>query len=82
MAAVADDEPLTLADLAPFQETGRAWVVTDHAGAPVGYLLADIVDGNAHIEQVSVHPRHARRGLVGRRSMRLRPGPRNSTSRP
>ncbi len=63
MTAVADDEPLTLADLAPFQETGRAWVVTDDAGAPVGYLLADIVDGNAHIEQVSVHPRHARRGF-------------------
>jgi GNAT superfamily N-acetyltransferase len=29
----------------------------------VAYLLADIVDGNAHIEQVSVHPRHSRKGL-------------------
>jgi N-acetylglutamate synthase-like GNAT family acetyltransferase len=29
----------------------------------VGYLLADPLDGNAHIEQVSVHPDHGRRGL-------------------
>ncbi|MEU4160067.1 GNAT family N-acetyltransferase [Actinoplanes sp. NPDC026670] len=32
---------------------------------PAGYLLADLVDGNVHVEQVSVHPRFSRRG-VGR----------------
>jgi GNAT superfamily N-acetyltransferase len=35
------------------------------AGAPVGYLIADLLDGNVHVEQVSVHPRFSRRG-VGR----------------
>lgn len=30
---------------------------------PLGYLIADPVDGAAHIEQVSVHPSAARRGL-------------------
>lgn len=30
---------------------------------PLAYLVADPVDGAAHIEQVSVHPAAARRGL-------------------
>lgn len=63
MAAVADDEPPTLADLTAFAEVGRAWVATDEAGEIGGYLLAHILDGNAHIEQVSVHPNHSRQGL-------------------
>lgn len=28
----------------------------------MAYLI-DVVDGNAHVEQVAVHPEHARRGL-------------------
>jgi GNAT superfamily N-acetyltransferase len=32
----------------------------------VGYLLVQVLDGSAHIDQVSVHPGHARQGL-GRR---------------
>jgi ribosomal protein S18 acetylase RimI-like enzyme len=63
MAAVADDEPPSVTDLAAFQQGGRAWVITDSADRPVAYLLLDVVDGNAHIEQVSVHPDHARQGL-------------------
>lgn len=66
MTAVANDEPPSLAELAAFQEDGRAWVVTDEADRPVAYLLVEVVDGNAHVEQVSVHPEHARQGL-GRR---------------
>ena len=66
MAEIADDEPFPLAVLADYREAGHAWVATDDADAPVGYLLADLVDGNLHIEQVSVHPHHARR-RVGRR---------------
>ena len=73
MAAVADDDPPSLRELAAFQERGRAWVVTAGAdgdgggqagdGVPVGYLLLDLVDGAAHVEQVSVDPACARRGL-------------------
>ena len=66
MTAVADDEPPSIADLAGFQDKGRAWVVADDEDEPVAYLLLDVVDGNVHIEQVSVHPDHARQGL-GRR---------------
>jgi ribosomal protein S18 acetylase RimI-like enzyme len=63
MAAVADDEPPSITELAAFQEDSRAWVITDDADHPVAYLLIDVVDGNAHVEQISVHPDHARQGL-------------------
>ena len=56
-------EPPTLVELRHHQQQGRAWVAVSAHDRPVAYLLADIVDGNAHIEQVSVHPRYARRGL-------------------
>ncbi|MCP3819272.1 GNAT family N-acetyltransferase [Streptomyces sp. A3M-1-3] len=65
MAAIADDEPPALDLLARFQDAGRAWVATDERDRPVGYLIAELVDSAAHIEQVSVRPEAARRG-VGR----------------
>ncbi len=63
MGAVADDEPPTVTELSAFQAAGRAWVCTDTDDVPVAYLLVDVVDNEAHIEQVSVHPDHARRRL-------------------
>jgi GNAT superfamily N-acetyltransferase len=63
MAAIADDEPPSLETLGSYQRGGRAWVYGER---PVAYVLADIVDGHAHLEQVSVHPGHSRQG-VGRR---------------
>jgi len=35
----------------------------DEADRPAGYLLVSVLDGAAHIDQVSVHPDHARRGI-------------------
>jgi GNAT superfamily N-acetyltransferase len=66
MPQIAEDEPLPLQVLAGYQQAGRAWVAADSTDMAVGYLIADVVDGNLHIEQVSVHPRCARHG-VGRR---------------
>lgn len=63
MAAVADDEPLSASELLGYQSDQRMWVATDQADRPVAYLLVDVVDDAAHIEQVSVHPGHARRRL-------------------
>lgn len=65
MAEVARDEPATVAELAGYQRAGHAWVAVGPADRPVAYLIAEPVDGNLHIEQVSVHPDAARRG-VGR----------------
>lgn len=64
MAFVAQDEPLAAETLLEFVRGGRAWVWTDDTDdRPVAYLIAEVVDGNAHLEQVSVHPGHARRGI-------------------
>ncbi|MCX4821429.1 GNAT family N-acetyltransferase [Streptomyces sp. NBC_01142] len=63
MPEIADDEPLPLGELARYQKAGLAWVAANDAHAPIAYLIADLVDGNLHVEQVSVHPDSARRGI-------------------
>lgn len=63
MDLIADDDPPSVEDLAMFQEAGRAWVYADGRDHPVAYLLVELVDGFAHVEQVSVHPSQARQGL-------------------
>lgn len=63
MPEIADDEPLPLDELTRYQRAGTAWVAVDEADAPVAYLIAEHVDGNLHVEQVSVHPDSARRGI-------------------
>jgi DNA-binding transcriptional MerR regulator/ribosomal protein S18 acetylase RimI-like enzyme len=65
MPEIADDEPFPLDVLASYRRAGRAWVAVGDSDRPVAYLLADLVDGNLHVEQVSVHPDSAGRG-VGR----------------
>lgn len=63
MAEIADDEPPTLTELAYAQRNGEAWVAVGPLGRLMAYLITDVVDGNTHIEQVSVHPDFARRGI-------------------
>ena len=53
---VADDEPPPAALLAAYVTEGRAFV-DERGGEPVGYLITEVVDGCAHLEQVSVLPR-------------------------
>jgi GNAT superfamily N-acetyltransferase len=65
---VADDEPPSRDALSRYADQGRCWVAVDGAAGPIGYVLVDAVDGNAHVEQVSVHPDHQGRG-VGRALM-------------
>jgi len=63
MPEIADDEPFPLDELVRYQQSGLAWVAVDVADLPVAYLVADRVDGNLHVEQVSVHPDFAHRGI-------------------
>ncbi|MEU9897101.1 GNAT family N-acetyltransferase [Streptomyces phaeochromogenes] len=75
MTEIADDEPPALELLERFRAAGHAWVAEaegesggegdSDAGRPVAYLIGEPVDGAFHIEQVSVHPDAAHRG-VGR----------------
>jgi len=62
MPEVAAHEPDPAEALARYADAGRAWVVAIE-DVPVGYALVDIVDGDAHLEQISVHPDAGRRGL-------------------
>ena len=59
MDSVADDPPLSSDALAAYADAGLAWVATDSLDCPAAYILVREVDGWAHIEQVSVHARHA-----------------------
>ena len=63
MPEIARHEPPPLAELEAFRAGRRAWVAVNEADRPVAYLLSSVVDGCAHIEQVSVAPSHAGRGL-------------------
>jgi GNAT superfamily N-acetyltransferase len=46
-----------------FRDVDMAAIADDDRDRPVAYLVAEVVDGHAHVEQVSVRPSHARRGL-------------------
>lgn len=63
MVEIAQDEPYPLAVLAACEQAGLLWVTADEADRPVAYLMASVVDECLHIDQVSVHPDSARRGL-------------------
>lgn len=61
MPLVARDVPDT-ADLASAVAEDRVWVTT--VGAEIaGYVIAEVLDGNAHVAQLSVVPDHAGRAL-------------------
>lgn len=63
MVEVAQDEPYPVPVLAASEQAGLLWVMADDADEPVAYLMASVVDGCLHIDQVSVHPDSARRRL-------------------
>ena len=65
MDAIADDTPPSAVALAGALDRAGLWVL-EADGTPAAYLVDDVVDGDAHLEQVSVHPRWARRGLGAR----------------
>jgi GNAT superfamily N-acetyltransferase len=62
MPEIADDPPMSLEVLAEHQRAGRAWVAVD-ADEPVAFVVVEVLDGGAHIGQISVHADHARRGI-------------------
>jgi GNAT superfamily N-acetyltransferase len=63
MPEVADDEPPSITELGTYVDAGRAWVLPDAGDRAVGYVLVDVVDGAAHIEQLSIDRDHQRKGF-------------------
>jgi GNAT superfamily N-acetyltransferase len=63
MPHVAAHEPMSADMLIGYALGGRSWVATDAVDRAVGYVIVDVVDGCAHIEQVSVRPADQGKGL-------------------
>jgi len=61
--AVADDPPDSMEVLGNYAKAGRSWVALSEEGDVVGYILLDVIDGAAHIDQVTVHPAHQGTGV-------------------
>lgn len=66
MQDVADHEPADVAYFESFARAGAVHVALDALGKPVGFALTGLLDGQAHLYELSVDPAHGRRGL-GRR---------------
>jgi GNAT superfamily N-acetyltransferase len=60
---VAAHDPFSLDELDAYAAAGRSWVATGADGAVAGYAVADVLDGNAHLEQVSVRPAAQGQGI-------------------
>jgi len=57
---IADAEPFSADELTAFIDAGRAWVAGE---APYGYAVATVVDGDGHLEQISVEPSRQGTGI-------------------
>ncbi|MGI9597976.1 MAG: GNAT family N-acetyltransferase [Acidimicrobiales bacterium] len=70
MEQVANGALPSVAELEVYRDGGRCWVAVEQDDGrpgggrdPVAYIIVDSIDGCAHIEQVSVDPDAARRGI-------------------
>jgi GNAT superfamily N-acetyltransferase len=59
-------ETTPLAELEAARQGGRLWVARAPDGRVVGFAQVELVGGGPHLEEMDVHPAHARRG-IGRR---------------
>ena len=63
MASIAGADPPSIELLSAHLEQRTLWVVVDPADRPVAYASASVVDGEGHLDQVSVRRSYARRGI-------------------
>jgi GNAT superfamily N-acetyltransferase len=62
MDEISEDDPPSADDLA---SAGALLVAVGPDDAPVGYARIELVDGHAHLEQLSVDPAAGRQGIGG-----------------
>jgi len=58
-----DDDFTSLDEFLHARAAGQLWVARAADGEPVGFALVEVVDGEAHLEEMDVMPAHGRRGL-------------------
>ncbi|WP_282615073.1 GNAT family N-acetyltransferase [Roseomonas gilardii] len=69
MAVLAEAEPAPPAAWEEAVAAGHAWVAVDPEGEILGFAVAGVVGGRAHLREISVRTGAARRG-IGRSLMR------------
>ncbi len=57
------DHSLALPELSAHQRAGRIWVAVDRDDRPLGFAVASVLDGAAHLEELDVTPAAGRRGI-------------------
>lgn len=62
LAALADAPPLPLAVLERARRDGALWILAGPQGDPRGFAVTSIVDGHAHLDELSVAPAHGGQG--------------------
>ena len=45
------------------ERAGQVWVAAGDDDQPIGFAVVSALDGNAHLDEVDVHPDHGRRGI-------------------
>ena len=63
MPEITGYEPPPFDQLADSQRAGLLWVAVDEDDGPASFLMAVLLDGCLHVEQLSTDPASARRGL-------------------
>lgn len=67
LAWIADDSNQPVERHLALIDRGVAWVavdtLTDHETAPVGFLNGEVLDGNLHVWEMSVHKDHQGKGI-------------------
>lgn len=63
LAVIADEPPPTAGDLSPYVRSSTAWIALDGHDEAVGYVIASIVDDEAHLDQLSVRVAAQGRGV-------------------
>jgi GNAT superfamily N-acetyltransferase len=66
LPTIAGDDPPSLETLRAHLAAGTLWVIGNDRDRPVAFACASVVDGEGHLDQVSVRPAFAGRAL-GRR---------------
>ena len=60
---IATDDPVSYELLHQQYEKGMVWVASGPDDTPVGFAVALPLDGLLHLEEISVHPSHGKRGI-------------------
>ena len=63
---IEEGHPLVVAEIARWAaaiQQGRTFVAIDQADQPLGFVTISIVENGLYLDQISVHPRHMRKGL-------------------